>query len=107
MARARRIDVPSWPTRALMDALLVLAVMVFLRMLVAFFATVAASAAGSWYLSATRSLVPPIAGAWSIRSPYGGAFSVDAGIVIVVLLFAEWLLAAASSRAAEKGTGDE
>ena len=88
MAASRRTDATWRPIRALMDVLLVLAVLVLVRLVVGFFGGVAASAPGAWYLTATRALVPPLAGAWSVRSPYGGVFSVDAGMVIVTLLFA-------------------
>ena len=101
MAASRRTDATWRPMRAVMDVLVVLAVLVLLRMTIGFFGGVAASGPGAWYLSVTRALVPPIAGAWSVRSPYGGVFSVDAGMVIVILLFAEWLL----SRAAAGGVG--
>jgi hypothetical protein len=87
-----------------MDIVLVLALLVFARLVVSFFGVLAVSTAGSWYLNATRAIVPPIIGAWSVRSPYGGVFSVDAGIVIVVLLVIEWLVAVASARPAPSGS---
>ena len=98
MARPRGADTDSGPLRILMDVLLVLAVLVLVRLVVAFFGVLAVSGPGAWYLGATRALVPPIAGAWSVRSPYGGVFSIDAGIVILVLLLAEWLFAMAARR---------
>ena len=104
MARERRTETDRRPLRILMDVLLVLAVLVLLRLVVGFFGTLAVSGAGAWYLAATRALVPPVAGAWSISSPYGGVFSVDAGIVIMVLLLAEWLFAAAAARPAGRST---
>ena len=105
MARRRATRTDSVPLRVFMDILLVLAVLVFVRLVVSFFGVLAVSNAGAWYLTATRALVPPIAGAWSIRSPYGGVFSVDAGIVIVGLLVAEWLFAVASARPVADGPG--
>jgi hypothetical protein len=63
--------------------------------------------AGAWYLELTSRLVPPVAGDWAVRSPYGGVFSVDTGMVIVFLLFMEWMLARARRRLIDgENTGD-
>jgi hypothetical protein len=107
MAQARNTDPRPRPLRALMDVLVVLAVLLLVRVIVAYFGALAATRAGSWYLATTRALAPPVLGAWSMTSPYGGVFTVGAGIVIVVLLTAEWILAAASSRRAERRSGED
>jgi hypothetical protein len=80
---------------ALMDVVLVLAILLLLRLVTGFFQTLSVSQTGTWYLAVTSHLVPPVAGDWAVRSPYGGVFSVDTGIVIVFLLFTEWALAKA------------
>jgi hypothetical protein len=83
---------------ALMDVVLVLALLLLVRLLFGFFQVLAINQAGAWYLELTSRLVPPIAGDWAVRSPYGGVFSVDTGIVIVFLLLMEWVLARARKR---------
>jgi hypothetical protein len=83
---------------ALMDVALVLAVLLTGRLFVGFFSAVSVTQFGSWYLVVTSHLAPPLAGNWSVRTPYGGAFSVDTGIVIIGLLLIEWALATARRR---------
>jgi hypothetical protein len=83
---------------ALMDVVLVLAVLLLARLIIGFFQALAISQIGGWYLELTSRLVPPIAGGWAVRSPNSGVFSVDTGIVIVLLLIVEWLLARARRR---------
>jgi hypothetical protein len=90
-----------------MDVLLVLAILVAVRLTIGFFGPLAATTVGAWYLGVTHALVPPIAGAWAVRTPYGGVFSVDAGIVIVVLLVAEWLLATVAARPSGRRTRED
>jgi len=105
MPRRRTDEQPSRPLRLVSDVLLVLAVLVLLRLVVSFFGVLAVSGMGSWYLRLTGALVPPVAGVWVVRSPYGGVFSIDAAIVVAVLLLAEWLAAALSARA-KRRTGE-
>jgi len=107
MARSRSTERESRPIRVVMDVLLVLAVLIFMRLVLAFFGVLAASMTGAWYLTMTRALVPPIAGGWAVRSPYAGVFSVDAAIVVVVLLVAEWLLAVMADSGTKRPTGEE
>jgi hypothetical protein len=92
---------------ALMDVVLVLAVLLLARLVVGFFQILMVNQAGAWYLELTSRLAPPIAGGWAVRSPYGGVFSVDTGMVIVVLVLIEWILARARKRLADdrEGTG--
>jgi hypothetical protein len=78
---------------ALMDAALVLAVLLLIRLAIGFFGIMTVNPAGSWYLAVTRPLAVPVVGDWAVRTPYGGVFSVDAGIVILGLLVVEWALA--------------
>ena len=78
---------------ALMDAALVLALLLLLRLAVGFFGVMTVHPAGHWYLAVTRPLAVPVVGGWAPRTPYGGVFSVDAGIVILGLLVVEWALA--------------
>jgi hypothetical protein len=81
-----------------MDAALVLAVLVLMRMLVGYFGTTSVAPAGHYFLAITSPLVPPVAGGHSMPTPYGGQFSLDATAVIVILLFVEWVFAAALGR---------
>jgi hypothetical protein len=83
---------------ALMDVVLVLAVLLLTRLFVGFFQVLTINPGGAWYLELTSRLVPPLAGDWAVRSPYGGVFSVDTGMVIVLLLLVEWVLARARKR---------
>jgi hypothetical protein len=78
---------------ALMDAALVLAVLLVIRLAIGFFGVTAVHPAGRWYLAITRPLAVPVVGDRAVRTPYGGVFGVDAGIVIFGLLLAEWALA--------------
>ena len=102
MAQPPRAGATARSLRALMDVLLVLVALIVLRMFIGFFGALAASIGGTTYLSLTRHLTFPILGSWSVPSPYGGVFSVDAAVLVVLLLGAEWLLAIASSKAAAK-----
>ena len=83
---------------ALMDVVLVLAVLLLVRLVIGFFSAAAITPAGAWYLQITSRLVPPVVGDRSVITPYGGVFSVDTGIVIFGLLFIEWVLASARRR---------
>ena len=107
MARMRPTQGEARSIRVVMDVLLVLAVLMFFRLVIGFFGVLAASPTGAWYLTITRGLVPSVAGGWVVRSPYGGVFSVDAAIVIVVLLAIEWLLAARSASPANGPAGKD
>ena len=98
MAQPSKTGAPTRPFMAVMDVILVLVALAVLRLIIGFFGPLAASVGGAAYLSLTRHLIPPLAASWSVSSPYGGVFSVDAAILIVVLLAAEWLLSVASSR---------
>ncbi len=77
---------------AVMDVLLVIAVLLLARLAIGFFSVTATSAFGAWYLRLTAPVALPVAGGWAVRTPYGGAFLVDTGIVILGLLVLEWLL---------------
>ncbi len=86
---------------AVIDILLVMAVLLLLRLVVGFFSAAATTALGTWYLRVTDPLAPHVAGGWSVRTPYGGVFSVDTGIVIIGLLMLEWLIALLRGRVSD------
>jgi hypothetical protein len=90
---------------ALMDAALVLAALVLIRLAVGFFGATTVHPMGHWYLEVTKHLVVPVVGDWAVRTPYGGVFSVDAGIVILGLLVAEWALALTRKRLSARTEG--
>jgi hypothetical protein len=81
-----------------MDVLWVVAVALAVRVVVAFFGTLASSDLGSKYLELSRYLVVPF-GIESIATPWAGYFDVDATITILVLLLVEWGLSALRRRA--------
>jgi hypothetical protein len=85
---------------ALMDVALVLAVLLTGRLFIGFFSATSVTQFGSWYMHVTSRLTPPVAGNWLVRTPYGGLFSVDTGMVIIGLLVFEWALATSRRRLA-------
>ena len=90
---------------ALMDAALVLAALLLIRLAVAFFGVTTVHPIGRWYLEVTRRLVVPVVGDWAVRTPYGGVFGVDAGIVILGLLVVEWALGLTRKRLSARTEG--
>jgi type III secretory pathway component EscS len=81
-----------------MDILWVVAVALVVRIVVAFFGTLAASDLGAKYLELSRYLVIPF-GVDAIATPYAGSFDVDATITVGLLLLVEWGLSALRRRA--------
>jgi hypothetical protein len=79
---------------ALMDMVLVVAVLLVVRIVVAFFGQLAGSPAGEAYLSATALLSPRL-GVSPVPSPFGGAFDTGAAILCGGLLIIEWILSVA------------
>lgn len=82
----------------LVDIALVVAVLLLVRLVVGFFGVTAVNPVGRWYLRLTAPLAVPVAGDWEVRTPYGGVFAVDAGILIIGALVVEWALARLRSR---------
>lgn len=80
-----------------MDVLVVLAIVLTVGLVVAFFGQLAAQPWGRSVLALCKPLVIPF-GISPIRTPYGGVFSVNAALTIVVLLAVEWVLSGIRSR---------
>ena len=83
---------------ALMNVLIIVAVVLVARIVVDFFGVLAASRAGAALLDSTAFMVPDL-GIAAIRTPYGGVLDAEAAIMVVVLLVIEWVLAMLRSRA--------
>ena len=81
-----------------MDVLIACAVALTARLCVGFFGQLAAQSWGKAVLAFTHMLVIPF-GFHAIKTPYGGAFDVNAAATIGVLLVAEWVLSGIRSRA--------
>ena len=79
------------------NVLIVWAILLAARLVALFTAQFAASGLGSAVVSFTNYLVIPF-GFAAIRTPYGGVFSVNAAITIVILLVAEWFLSGLRDR---------
>lgn len=78
----------------IMDLLVIVAVIVVVRVVVEFFGALAAEQIGKGVLAATRFLVVPF-GVSPVRTPYGGAFDVNAALTVLLLLAVEWGLGVA------------
>lgn len=76
---------------ALMDALVVVAVLLTAALVVAFFGTLREMAVGAWLLSLAKTLTLPF-GLPKWATPYNGSFSADMGVSVAAYLVAEWLL---------------
>lgn len=91
----------SKPARTLitviMDILVVVAIVLTAALVIGFFGQLAVQAWGRSILALTKPLIIPF-GIAPIKTPYGGIFSVNAALTIVVLLGAEWLLSTIRSR---------
>ena len=74
-----------------MDVLVVAAVALTLRLVVAFFGVLSQETWGATLLDVTRFLVVPT-GIAPVETPYGGVFDVSATLTILGLLGVEWLL---------------
>ncbi|HET6352542.1 MAG TPA: hypothetical protein VFG89_10510 [Coriobacteriia bacterium] len=80
-----------------MDLLVIVAIAVTCRLVVSFFGVLAAGTVGKVILAFTDPVTIPL-GMDAIKTPYGGIFDVDAGLTIVILLLAEWVLSLVRSR---------
>lgn len=82
----------------IMDILVVLAIAITLRLIVAFFGVLAEQGWGEAILAITKPIVMPL-GIRSISTPYGGVFDANAGVTVLLMLVAEWVLSLVRSRA--------
>lgn len=85
----------SRPVRTLitvvMDILVVVAIALTIHLVLTFFGTLSQQEWAGAYLNASKYLVLPL-GIDPIKTPYAGAFDVNATVTILVLLLAEWIL---------------
>jgi uncharacterized protein YggT (Ycf19 family) len=82
----------------IMNVLILLAIAITARLVVEFFGQLAAQDWGKALVALTNPLVIPF-GLDAIKTPYGGIFDVNAGIMVAVFLGAEWILSGVRSRA--------
>jgi uncharacterized protein YggT (Ycf19 family) len=82
----------------IMNVLIIVAVLITMRLAIEFFGQLAAQEWGRAIVAVTNPLVIPF-GFESIKTPYGGAFDVSAGLTILVVLVAEWILEGVRGRA--------
>lgn len=75
----------------IMDALVLVAVALVARMVIAFFGVLAARGWGGAVLAVTEPLTIPF-GVADIKTPYGGVFDVEAALTVLVLMLGEWVL---------------
>jgi len=80
-----------------MDILVVLAIVLTATLVVVFFGQLAVQPWARSLVALTRPLIIPF-GIAPIKTPYGGIFSVNIALTIVVLLVVEWVLSAVRSR---------
>jgi len=94
--------VSSKPARTIvtffMNALIAVAIVLTARLVVEFFGQLAAQEWGKTLIALSHPLVIPF-GLEGIKTPYGGVFDVNAALMIVLVLAAEWLLSGIRSRA--------
>lgn len=82
----------------LMDVLVVLAIAITLRLIVAFFGALADQGWGEAVIAITNPIVLPL-GIKDITTPYDGIFDANAGVTVLLMLVAEWVLSLVRSRA--------
>lgn len=80
-----------------MDLLIVLAIAVTARLVVAFFGSLAAQGWGKALLALTRPVTIPF-GVEAFKTPYGGAFDVDAALSVGAYMLGEWVLGTVRAR---------
>jgi hypothetical protein len=80
------------------NVLVVVALLLAVRLIALFTAQFTASGWGSVVITATNFLVIPF-GFAGIKTPYGGYFSVNTAVTIVVVLIVEWVLTRVRDRA--------
>jgi len=94
--------VSTRPTRVfatiLMDLFIVLAVLVTAGIVIAFFGVLSSQAWAEAVLKIADIVTIPF-GLSNIKTPYGGYFSVNAGITVMVFLVAEWMISVVRQRA--------
>ncbi len=82
----------------LMNIIVLLAVALAVKVVLAFFGTLAAQEWAAAIIEITDIITPPF-GVDAITTPYGGVFDVNAGLTVGGLLLLEWGLSAARDRA--------
>ncbi|MCG2807210.1 MAG: hypothetical protein Q8K89_04030 [Actinomycetota bacterium] len=82
----------------LMDLLIVLAVLMTAALVIGFFGALSGQAWGQAVLKIAGLAKIPV-GITSIKTPYGGVFSVDFAISVAIYLVGEWLIGSLRSRA--------
>jgi len=94
--------VSSKPARTIvaliMNVLIVVAVLLTARIVVEFFGQLAAQDWAKTIIALTNPLVIPF-GVDGITTPYGGFLDVDAALMVLLVLGAEWLLSGIRTRA--------
>lgn len=90
------------PTRTLllilMDLLIVLAVLMTAALAIGFFGALSGQAWGQAVLKIADLVKIPV-GITSIKTPYGGVFSVDFAISVAIYLIGEWIIGSLRNRA--------
>ena len=81
-----------------LNLLIVVAIVLTARLVVEFFGQLAAQQWGKALVALSQPLLIPF-GLEGIKTPYGGVFDVNAAMMIVLVLAAEWLLSGIRSRA--------
>ncbi len=79
---------------AVMNVLIVVAILLTLRLVVEFFGSLASQEWGRLVVDFTRYITIPL-GLTPIETPYGGVFDLDAVVTILGLLVVEWMLSIA------------
>ncbi len=81
-----------------MNVLIAIAIVLTARLVVEFFGQLAAQQWGKALIALSHPLIIPF-GLEGIKTPYGGVFDVNAGMMVVLVLAVEWLLSGIRSRA--------
>jgi len=94
--------VSSKPARTIitifMNVLIAVAIVLTARLVIEFFGQLAAQEWGKALIALSNPLIIPF-GIEGIKTPYGGVFDVNAGLLILLVLAAEWLLSGIRTRA--------
>jgi len=81
-----------------MNILIAVAIVLTARLVVEFFGQLAAQEWGKALVALSNPFIIPF-GIEGIKTPYGGVFDVNAGLLILLVLAAEWLLSGIRSGA--------
>jgi len=81
-----------------MDVFVIVAIVLTVRLCVAFFGQLSAQEWGKTILALTEKLIVPF-GVSPIKTPYGGRFEVTTALTIAVVLLVEWVLSGIRERA--------